>query len=71
MTTPNNSCQWEKRSQQEKDDLKDRFNGARYSFRGCEHWGPSDIVPQNKGLFPFPKDDAEQIGPVKGYEDPN
>lgn len=71
MTTPNNSCQWENRFEKQKIANKNRFNGARYGFRGTENWGPSDIVPQTQGMYPYPRGDDEQLGPVAGYEDPN
>lgn len=71
MTIPNNSCQWEKRNEKEKLRNKDRFNGARYGFRGTEHSAPDNIIPQLTGMYPFPKDDDQAMSPTKGYEDPN
>jgi len=40
---------------QEIDKLKYRFGGFKYSLRSSDTTGPDDIIPQESGLYTFPK----------------
>jgi len=39
-----------------------RFGGIRCGLRGPARWQSDMIISQNKGLYAFPKDDAQNVG---------
>jgi hypothetical protein len=60
VDTINNSDSGKWENKTEADLLKDkyRFNGERYSLKGTAHELGDDIIPEAKGLYPFPKIDT-------------
>jgi hypothetical protein len=40
---------------------KYRFSGIKYSLRGPTNYGPSDYIPQETGLYTFPKGEEQEI----------
>jgi len=43
----------------EEDYIKYRFSGIKYSMRGPSTCGPSDYIPQETGLYAFPKGEEQ------------
>jgi hypothetical protein len=35
--------------------LRERFTPERYSMRAADRYGPDDIIPEESGLYSFPK----------------
>ena len=55
------SGKWEKKTTEEVNKDKYRFNGERYGFRGSTNDRVDDRIPQVKGLYAFPDGDAQDI----------
>ena len=37
-----------------------RFGGRRYQLQGPDKWGPNEFIPEEPGLFAYPKSDTEE-----------
>jgi len=59
MANPNTSGKREQKTPQQIASDKYKYGGERYGFRGNNHWGPDDWIPQVSGLYAFPKGDIE------------
>lgn len=47
-----------------------RFGGFKYTLRAPSCYGPNDIIPQEKGLYAFPKGD-EAVDPSVNFYEPD
>jgi len=45
-----------------------RFGGFKYTLRSPAKYGPSDIIPQNVGLYSFPKGEETDITIINIYD---
>ena len=45
-----------------------RFGGFKYTLRSPAKCGPNDIIPQNVGLYSFPKGEETDIPIINIYD---